>query len=807
MQCSEICGVQHGFMVREKATFASGPDGPDNSPRIITVSDLNTLRNLVSNIACPLKGELLPNKDGRVFSELLLSWLKLDCLNSIWLATQTWVFSLPWYGLYRTTVIEGIKQWQKGWWSGAIINCFEPKSREPKRAITAKTRTLGSPSIGNFHGDRGTIVPCLGLQWSPSLGRVPEISLTRSRGYCGGYRNEVPPKLVSLLEFCSKYPNKIVDRNIFNLLLIPEMYLLAYHKLKSNPGNMTPGLSPETLDGLDAKWIDDVINKLKDGSFNFSPARRILIPKPNGKLRPLTIASPRDKLVQEVMRMMLEAIFEPTFLECSHGFRPNKGCHSAIKHVDESFKSSTWIIEGDIKGCFDNFDHDVLLNILRTKINDQRFLKLVRKALTVGYGQPGKIAPYNIIGTPQGSIISPILCNIYMHEFDKFVLSIKAEFDLGSRAARNPIYHRAATAATRAKQKGDPKYFELIKQLRHTPYTLFNDGSYKRLAYCRYADDWIIGIRGPLTDSEQILNRVTDFLKSTLKLDVSPDKTKITCLNKDKALFLGALISRSHHEIIKRTSRRVNTSTEAKAIRTIHMRAGKILRFEAPINRIRDKLTNAGFIRKSRPNPKNIWIALDKDQIISLYNSVLRGYLNYYRFAANYSNMVSFVRWVIYFSCARTLAAKFNSSVAKIVDKFGKDFRGDSKIGLLTPSYSGYSGAKRFATKEYEANSSIKALYARAKSMARLYDLTCSICQSTHKVEMPHVRHLKDLNPQARMVDKLMSIAKRKQITLCRSCHMDVHYPNRKKKLTAETINFVIQNHSEDQEISESRMT
>jgi group II intron reverse transcriptase/maturase len=546
------------------------------------------------------------------------------------------------------------------------------------------------------------------------VGRVPEISLTRIRWYSDGFHYEVPPKLVSLAEFCSKYPNKIVDRNIFNILLTPQMFLLAYHKLRSKPGNMTPGLYPDTLDGIDANCIDDVVSKLKAESFNFSPARRILIPKANGKLRPLTIASPRDKLVQEVMRMILEAIFEPTFLECSHGFRPNKGCHSALKYVDESFKSSAWIIEGDIKGCFDNFDHDVLMNTLRNKITDLKFLNLVKKALTVGYVQPGIIAPYNIIGTPQGSTISPILCNIYMHELDKFVLSLKADFDVGSRAAINPTYHRLSTAATRAKQKGDPRYLELARQLRNLPYTLFNDGSYKRLAYCRYAYDWIIGVRGPLADSEQTLTKVTDFLKSTLKLDVSPDKTKITCLNKDKALFLGALISISHPEVIKRSSRLFFPSTDSKAVPSLPLRAGRILRLEAPINRIRDKLTASGFISNSRPNPKNIWIALEKDQIISLYNSVLRGYINYYRFAANYSNMVSFVRWVIYFSCARTLAAKFNSSVAKLVKKFGKDFRGDSKIGLFNPSYSGYSGAKRFATKELEANSSIKALYARS---------------------------------------------------------------------------------------------
>jgi nicotine oxidoreductase len=171
---------------------------------------------------------------------------------------------------------------------------------------------------------------------------------------------------------------------------------------------MIPGLIPDTLDGLNSEWINQTIREMKDESFQFRPARRIMIPKANGKMRPLTIASPRDQIVQQVMLFLLEAIFEPTFSQYSHGFRPNKGCHTAIKQVLDTFNPSRWVIEGDIKACFDSIDHEILIKLISNRIKDIKFINLIKKALKVGYGENGKILSQNIIGTPQGSVISPI---------------------------------------------------------------------------------------------------------------------------------------------------------------------------------------------------------------------------------------------------------------------------------------------------------------------------------------------------------------------------------------------------------------
>lgn len=365
-----------------------------------------------------------------------------------------------------------------------------------------------------------------------------------------------------------------------------------------------------------------------------------------------------------------------------------------------------------------------------------------------------------------------------MHEFDKFVMRLKEEFDCGTRAARNKEYHRVATAAARARKKGDmAKFLAPSKQLKLLPYTV-RDSSYRRISYCRYADDWIIGVRGSLAETNQILDKCREFLASTLGLTLSPNKTKVTCLTKDKVLFLGAHILRGKISHTKEARRKVMMASGELKSKGLTQKRGMLLRLEAPIQRVRDKLTQAGFISQGRPNPKTVWIALNRDQIVSLYNSIIRGYANYYRFAANYGKLISFVRWVTFFSCARTLAAKENISVAKITGKYGINLGdGMKQTALIKPQYTNYSGAQRFLVNKMEPSEYIAALYARGKSMANLFSLSCSACGSTHKVEMPHARGVGDLNPAARPMDKLLAKANRKQIPLCRVCHMEAHRP------------------------------
>jgi group II intron reverse transcriptase/maturase len=273
---------------------------------------------------------------------------------------------------------------------------------------------------------------------------------------------------------------------LYKLLYDRKLYQIAYDKLKSKPGNMTPGITPTTLDGISLEVIDKIIEEMKLGTFQFQPGRRVNIPKANGKTRPLTIAPPRDKLVQECIRMILESIYESSFSEYSHGFRPNKGCHSALKMMNQKFRVTSWFIEGDISNCFPSIDHDILIQILEERIKDKRLIDLIRKALKAGYFEFKELS-ISVVGTPQGSIISPILANIYLDKLDKFVETLKSEFDKGSKASVNPEWKRLENAMWRAKTIEDKR--RIRKELIAIKSKLAIDPNFKRLSYVRYADD------------------------------------------------------------------------------------------------------------------------------------------------------------------------------------------------------------------------------------------------------------------------------------------------------------------------------
>lgn len=268
------------------------------------------------------------------------------------------------------------------------------------------------------------------------------------------------------------------------------MFEIAYYKLKSNPGNMTPGMNPTTLDGISSTVYKEIIKALKDESFQFEPGRRVNIPKSSGEgSRPLTVAPPRDKLVQELMRMILEAIFEPTFLDFSHGFRPKKGCHSALRQVKTQFVGSSFLIEGDISKCFPSIDHSRLMEIVEERISDERFLRLIWKALRAGYFEFYQIQN-SILGTPQGSIISPILSNIYLHKFDLFLLELKNNFDKGKVAQRNPEYRKLEYLRAKALKAGNPREAnDKLKLMQKIKSRLPNDPNFRRVYPVRYADD------------------------------------------------------------------------------------------------------------------------------------------------------------------------------------------------------------------------------------------------------------------------------------------------------------------------------
>jgi group II intron reverse transcriptase/maturase len=386
----------------------------------------------------------------------------------------------------------------------------------------------------------------------------------------------------------SSYKYKRLYRSLYN----PEFYYLAYQNIYANKGSMTPGSDNETIDGMSQKRIDNIIDSMKDHSYHPKPAKRTYITKKNGKLRPLGIPSSDDKLVQEVVRLILESIYEPTFSAKSHGFRPEKSCHTALSQIQHTFTGVKWFIEGDIEACFDSFDHHVLIDILRKRIADEYFIALIWKLLKAGYMEQW-IYNHTYSGTPQGSGVSPLLANIYLNELDVFLEQYKEDFDKGNYIKENPVYRREHKKLREIRCKNATMWKELDKQnktasrkeqnkqqriVQSLPPAVAVDPQYKQMQYCRYADDFIISVIGSKQDAEVIKANIGQFLREKLKLTMSDEKTKVTHC-KDKARFLGYDITIPKYVSLKRNKR-------GKVVRSVSRR----IVLYVPYEKWRDKL-------------------------------------------------------------------------------------------------------------------------------------------------------------------------------------------------------------------------
>jgi len=728
------------------------------------------------NIASPFEGGIRSTQNDR---------LDLRAVSSMVKAVLLEVYSLgasltgrqhvcnrlskanPYSGI-RFRIMTGLKP--------GCANSLNVKNGQPKEDVGQNMRTMGLPKVENDYGNRRIIVPASPLlnSYSPmkmgTRGRILDYTIRRCSSEAENIstvKSNVANKLLKLANWCKDHPNEKVDTPIYRLMYDYRLYEVAYNKLKSRPGNMTPGINPTTLDGMSSEVINNMILKLKDESFRFSPGRRVQIPKPTGGLRPLTVASPRDKLVQEVMRMILEVIFEPTFADTSHGFRPGKSCHTALKEIKQKFGVASWYIEGDLSKCFDSINHNKLITIIEEKISDRRFTNLIRKALKAGYFE-FRVFKHSLSGTPQGSIISPILCNIFMNKLDRSVESLKNEFDIGLRARNNPKWASLQHKKMKAHDVRDK--LQLQKLMIATPSKDLFDNKFKRLVYVRYADDWIIGIRGSKEDCLNILGKVKEFLENELDLTLSSEKTKITNASRDKALFLGTSLFRARHQ------------TFSKKRHGFTQRNGTEIRLVAPLDHISRKLTAAGFLNNTKPLPRFLWLANDKDTIITLYNAVFRGIVNYYSFAYNLGQLTAWTYFILKSSCTKLLAAKYKlKTQAKVFKKFGKNLKGTDKIGFTSTTFK--INSWDFKTKEVDI---LQALYTDTLSAASLHGLVCSVCGSSYRVEMHHVRHLKDLNPKISHLDSLMAKRRRKQIPVCRKCHLKYHNSDISKDKTTK---------------------
>lgn len=458
----------------------------------------------------------------------------------------------------------------------------------------------------------------------------------------------------------------------------------AYELIKSNPGNMTKGADEVTLDGIDLKYFKRVQSELKAGKFEFSPARRIQIPKP-GKTEtiPLTIASPREKIVQKAILLVLERLYENKFLDTSHGFRPARGTHTAMKQLEANFQSVRYIIEADFSKAFDSIQHEALISIIKEEIKCEKTLNLIKSGLKAGYFELGELHNNLSVGTPQGSILSPLLCNIFLHKLDEYIEELKLEYHKGSKRQRAPenmrLQNRAKYWRSRGYDQSRPEeYRKIIRQLLKS-HSMKRDASFVRLNYVRYADDFVVGVEGSYKLTKEILSKIEAFVNNELKLKFNADKTSISKFADKPFKFLGYIIraplARRGIKPMETIVVNGNRITRRKKVRIIiGMDVAKVLK----------KLANNGFIRKRtshathnefeyRGTFKGNLVNLDHPDILKYYNSVLRGIQNYYSFARN-RTAIARVGWLIKESCALTLARKFKlKTVAKAFEKFNKD--------------------------------------------------------------------------------------------------------------------------------------
>jgi group II intron reverse transcriptase/maturase len=552
-------------------------------------------------------------------------------------------------------------------------------------------------------------------------------------------------------------------RQLFN----PQLYLLAYGRLYSNQGAMTPGPDEETADGMSVGKIGHIIDAMRHERYRFLPARRVYIPKRNGKIRPLGLPSWSDKLAGEVIRLLLEAYYEPLFSDRSHGFRPRRGCHTALREVADVWTGTTWFIEGDISDCFGSLDHEVILSTLAEKILDKRFLRLIKQMLQAGYLEDW-VWNATLSGAPQGGVVSPILSNIYLDRLDNFVEKVLIpQYTRGTDRTRNPAYRKVTDAIGKARKLGDRAAVrDLRKQKRRLPSGNPQDPAYRRLRYIRYADDHLLGFIGPKAEAEEIKTRLALFLRDELKLELNEEKTLITHARTRAAKFLSYEVTVQH-------------SRERPSI-------NGVIRLRVPQTVIKAKC--APYLKHGKPESRSQLLNYDDNGIINTYGAEYRGLVQYYLLAGDVWKL-NRLRWVIETSMLKTLANKHDSTVTKMATKYKTTI--DTPHGPRTcfeastlragrkPLVARFGGIPLKRQRKAVLEDHQPPTYINRKELInRLQTGQCELCEHRAQVEVHQVRKLADLTrsrqPRPAWAQLMVKI-RRRTLVVCVDCHLAIH--------------------------------
>ncbi|EDQ2186868.1 maturase [Salmonella enterica] len=569
---------------------------------------------------------------------------------------------------------------------------------------------------------------------------------------------------------------KLPLEGVYRQLYRPDLYLRAYGKLYRNSGAMTPGSNKETVDAMSLEKIDRIIDVMRREAWRWTPARRTYIPKKKGK-RPLGLPAWSDKLVQEALRLLLEAYYEPQFSALSFGFRPGRGCHSALREITHKWRGVKWFIEGDIKGCFDNIDHDVLLSILRESIHDNRLIRLVSSMLRAGYFEDWR---YNktLSGTPQGGVCSPLLSNICLDKLDRFVEEVLLpKYNQGERRRNYPPYKALLNASRHAGNKGEYQRAKMLRlQAQHMPSRAPEDPEFRRLWYVRYADDFLLGFSGPRHEAEEIKRAIRQFLHDTLKLEMSTEKTLITHARTEAARFLG-------YEVVTLDAM---TKQDHRGQRCIN----GAVRLKIPVEVIRQQCQK--YMRNGKPSHRPERLYNDDYSIVAQYQAEYRGFIQYYLMGFNAHRLWN-VHRVMRKSLLGTLANKHRTTVSHIIRSLRTEVTvGDKTIKALQivrhrgqgkrPLVATFGGLSLAWQKDTVISDNPKQVFngVRSELISRLLAQTCECCGSNDgPFEVHHIRKLSDLSQRSRKEKprwlRVMASRHRKTLVVCRECHKNIH--------------------------------
>jgi group II intron reverse transcriptase/maturase len=614
-----------------------------------------------------------------------------------------------------------------------------------KRTEFAMTRSSKEQGLRRVHS---TVPSC---RKEPSYVRFDKDMLS------GVYKSDQ----LDLLRFYIISNKKCV--NLSNIMSDTNFLIASWVRIRSKKGSLKVALDNQTLDGISLSWFEETANSMRNGIFQFSPSRRTYISKSNGKKRPLTIPSLRDKIVQEAMRFLLTLVFEGDFSKNSHGWVTGRGCHTALNQIKLEFAHDNWLVEGDIDQQFSSLNHQVLVSVLKTKIDDQAFIDLIYKYLRVGYGKSLDKVEKMRIGTSQGGVLSPVLANIYMTPFDKWVeKDLIPRYTKGKRKKANPIY-------TKMIRSGKVTDHSIPSMCSH-------DQNYIRLHYVRYADDFIMGLNGPKIYCKQIVDECKIFLSEQLKLTLNIEKTKITHSESDSATFLGYRVHKTKLSKMK-IAYNLKGQLSRRTTNTI---------LEGPVDQIVEELKRRGYAKKDgSPTRNGRFIHHTLHGMIEHYKMVEKGILQYYKLANNYGRVAARVHYILKYSCVLTIASKMKLKTKKrVFNKHGKNLNIKDELGKIIIEYPtvDYRRPKKFSIATHTLdNFSLEAYidqYDRRVQRGRK-DLKgpCILCGSDQEIEVHHVQKLSNTGYKKPKdyLSKMMSRMNRKQVPVCKICHIKIH--------------------------------